>query len=148
VVVYGDVLTDLDLSTVLAEHERDEAEATLVVHEVEDASQAGIVAFDGARRVTGFVEKPARGRAVSRWGNAGVYVCGPSVLERAAARPETPLDFGHDLFPGMLAAGAVLRAWPTTARVIDFGSPAGLARAEDAVRAGLTAAPAAGRPGC
>jgi NDP-sugar pyrophosphorylase family protein len=70
------------------------------------------------------------------------------VLERAAARPETPLDFGHDLFPGMLAAGAVLRAWPTTARVIDFGSPAGLARAEDAVRAGLTAAPAAGRPGC
>lgn len=142
VVVYGDVLTDLDLSAVVAEHQRDEAEATLVVHEVDDVSQAGIVAFDDTRRITRFVEKPPRDQATSRWGNSGVYVCSSHILDRVAARPEIPLDFGTDLFPAMLLAGARLRAWPTSAAVIDFGSPGGMERAEAAVQAGN------GRPTC
>jgi NDP-sugar pyrophosphorylase family protein len=136
VVVYGDVLTGLDLGDVVAEHEGDDAEATLVVHEVDDPSQAGIVAFDDGRRITGFVEKPPRGRAASRWGNSGVYVCSGRLLDHVVARSDVPLDFGSDVFPARLSAGALLRARPTLALVIDFGSPAGLERAEAAVRAG------------
>jgi NDP-sugar pyrophosphorylase family protein len=150
-VVYGDVLTDLELSAVIAEHQRDEAEATLAVHEVDDVSQAGIVAFDDARRITGFVEKPRRDQAASRWGNSGVYVCSSHILDRVAARPEIPLDFGKDLFPAMLLAGARLRAWPTAAAVIDFGSPGGMERAEAAVQAGRfgpLATAGNGRPTC
>jgi len=146
VVVYGDVLTDLDLSAVVAEHRRDDAEATLAVHEVDDVSEAGIVAFDDVRRITGFVEKPPRHQAASRWGNSGVYVCSSRMLDRVAARPEIPLDFGKDLFPAMLLAGAVLRAWPTSAAVIDFGSPRGMERAEASVEAGRLAPSAAAAP--
>jgi NDP-sugar pyrophosphorylase family protein len=103
----------------------------------------GIVAFDTSHRITQFVEKPHPDRAVSRWGNSGVYVCSRHVLDWAAERPEVPLDFGKDLFPAMLAAGALLRARPTSGVVIDFGSPSGLDRAEAAVRAGLLPAPRA-----
>jgi mannose-1-phosphate guanylyltransferase/phosphomannomutase len=121
VVLYGDVLTDLDLRPVQEAHAASRAAATIVVSRVDDPTQAGIVAFDGDSRISRLVEKPAASDVFSDWGNAGIYLCGPAVLRYVSA--DGPQDFARDLFPAMLRDGCHLLASPTTALVIDFGSP-------------------------
>ena len=90
------------------------------------------------------VEKPAAHEAFSDLGNAGVYVCEPSVYDALPDPVPVPYDFAGELFPAMIARGHVLRAWRTDATVIDIGSFAGLRAAEDAVAAGIVA----GEPLC
>jgi len=132
------VLTDLPLPEVVGAHRAAGADATIVLTHVEDPTRAGVVSFDAWRRVTRFAEKPGAGDVFSSWANAGVYVCGPAVLEHVA--PDGPQDFGRDLFPAMLASGRHLLAYPTEATVIDFGAPERLVEAEAWVRAGREAA--------
>ena len=140
VVLYGDVLTDLALRDVVERHLASGADATLVLTQVEDPTRAGIVAFDADGWVSRIVEKPAAADVFSDWANAGVYVCGPSVLDYVAEGE--PQDFARDLFPAMLRDGRRLLAFPTRARVIDYGAPERLAMATRAVLAG--ALPSAG----
>jgi NDP-sugar pyrophosphorylase family protein len=132
-VVYGDVLTTLDLRSVMEAHRGSGADATVVVATGDDPTRCGVVEFDRDGWISRFVEKPPAGQVFSPWINAGVYVCGPGVL---AALPEpcpVPYDFGKDLFPRLLSRGARLLAFPARDRVIDFGSPERLADAEQAV---------------
>ena len=120
VVLYGDVLTDVDLRPVRRAHLASSADATIVLSRVDDPTRAGIVAFDADSRITRFVEKPSASEVFSDWANAGIYVCGPAVLRYV--RPHGPQDFARDLFPAMLRDGCHLLASPTEAMVIDFGS--------------------------
>ncbi len=121
VVLYGDVLTDLDLEPVLDAHRAAGADATIVVTQVDDPTRAGVVGFDRAHRITRLVEKPGPDQVFSTWANAGIYVCGPRVLDYVT--PHGPQDFAGELFPAMLEDGRHLLAYPTDALVIDFGSP-------------------------
>jgi mannose-1-phosphate guanylyltransferase len=82
VVVNGDVLTDLDLSGLLAFHRERRAEGTIALHPVLDPSAFGVVPTDSDGRVTAFVEKPPRDEAPTDQINAGTYILEPSVLER------------------------------------------------------------------
>ncbi len=132
VVLYGDVLTDLELGPVMEAHKAAGADATLVLTKVDDPTRAGLVAFDGTRRITRIVEKPTGDVTFSKWANAGIYVCGLAVLDYVAASDAQ--DFGHDLFPAMLRDGRRLLAAPTGAQVIDFGSPERLELARSSVR--------------
>ncbi len=120
VVLYGDVLTDLDLAPVLQAHHAAAADATVVLTRVDDPTRAGIVAFDETLRITRFVEKPRADAVFSPWANAGIYVCGPAVLRYLS--PAGAQDFAHDLFPAMLRGGCHLLASPTEEMVLDFGS--------------------------
>ena len=121
VVLYGDVFTDLDFGPVRRAHTASGADATLVLTRVEDPTRAGIVAFDRDHRIARLVEKPAADAVFSDWANAGIYYCGPAVLQYVAAHGAQ--DFARDLFPAMLRDGRHLLASPTSALVIDFGSP-------------------------
>ena len=127
VVVYGDVLTGLDLAAMRDAHRAARADATLALARVEDPTRAGVVAFDANSRITRFVEKPAAHEVFSDWANAGIYLCGPAVLDFVSA--DGAQDFGRDLFPAMLRDGRRLLAWPTEETVIDFGSPERLEQA-------------------
>lgn len=138
VVLYGDVLTDLDLGPVRRAHAASGADATIVLTRVDDPTRAGIVAFDGGHRITRFVEKPAANEVFSDWANAGIYCCGPKVLHYISA-PErfAPQDFARDLFPAMLRDGCHLLASPTEALVLDFGSPERLEQARTSMGQGV-----------
>ena len=133
-VLYGDVLTNLDLSTVLDAHDAARPDATVVLTKADDPTRAGIVAFSEECRITRFVEKPAPSEVFSPWSNAGIYVCGPKVLEYVPA--EGPSDFARDVFPAMLRGGCHLLAAPTDALVIDFGSIDRLELAAEAMQKG------------
>jgi mannose-1-phosphate guanylyltransferase len=121
VVFNGDVLTDLDLSAVLAFHRSRSAEATIVLTPVEDPSAYGVVPTGDDGRVLGFVEKPSPEEATTNLINAGVYVFEPSILERVPSGRVWSAE--RQLFPGLVAEGAPLFALGTDAYWMDIGTP-------------------------
>jgi len=100
-VISGDALTDIDLDRVMDFHDKKKGIATLVLTEVEDTSQFGVVILDKDLKITGFQEKPLTGEAKSKLANSGIYVFEPEVFDYL---PEGKFyDFGKNLFPRLLA---------------------------------------------
>ena len=69
-VLNGDILTDIDLSSVVAFHEERAARVTLTLVPVDDPSSYGVIVTDEQGQVSAFIEKP-QGEAPSNMINAG-----------------------------------------------------------------------------
>ncbi|MGQ0433564.1 MAG: sugar phosphate nucleotidyltransferase [Microthrixaceae bacterium] len=119
-VVNGDVLTDLDVSALIAAHERAGAEGTIALHRVDDPSAFGVVPTDASGRVTAFIEKPSPGEAPTNLINAGTYVLERSVLDRI--EPDRPVNVERVTFPAMVADDS-LYAFDGNTYWIDAGTP-------------------------
>jgi mannose-1-phosphate guanylyltransferase len=119
-VVNGDVLTDLDVTKLLAFHRSHGGEATIALHPVEDPSHFGVVPTTPEGRVLAFVEKPPRGEAPTNQINAGTYVFEPRALDRIASTGRVSVE--RDTFPKMAAAN-VLFAMSDDAYWLDTGTP-------------------------
>lgn len=122
-VLYGDVLVDEPLGPLVAAHHSSGGIATLAVHGAHDVEGKGVVTFDRTGRVTAFLEKAATA-AGTAWINSGIYVIDPDLV--SALPTNTPLDFGHHVFPEALRRGQPIYAYRLAAPVIDVGTPAGL----------------------
>jgi mannose-1-phosphate guanylyltransferase len=115
----GDVLTDIDLTAQIAQHERTGALATIALVPVEDPSAYGLVrtAADGA--VEAFVEKPSPDQIDTNRINAGAYV-----LEREALADLTegePASIERDVFPELVGRG--LYGYLAEGYWLDIGTP-------------------------
>lgn len=134
VVVNGDVLTEIDLTSQLAFHRSCGAEATIALTQVEDPSAFGVVPTDADQRVIDFVEKPPREQAPTDWINAGAYVLAPRVLARIPVGERVSIE--RATFPLIVAAGGLF-AVHSPAYWIDAGIPATYLQANlDALAAG------------
>ncbi len=113
VVLSGDHVYRMDYREMLAEHIERGAEATMAVFPVPaaEAARFGVVETGADGRVTGFREKP---RDLDPGGpevlaNMGVYVFDTETLvaavSRDARRESSSHDFGHDVFPALVAEG-------------------------------------------
>jgi mannose-1-phosphate guanylyltransferase len=132
VVVNGDVLTDLDLTELVARHEAAGAEGTIALHRVEDPSAFGVVPTGADGRVSAFVEKPTREEAPTDLINAGTYVLEPSVLARIEA--DRPVNVERVTFPAMVADATLYAYGPDAwgqgrCYWLDAGTPASYLRA-------------------
>jgi NDP-sugar pyrophosphorylase family protein len=126
-VLYGDVLTNLDLTAMLACHRRHGGVGTVALYHVPDPQRCGLVELDPAGRLRSFVEKPAR--PSGNLANAGIYILEPEVLD--VLPPRRPCDFGQDFFPHLLRSGMALYGYLLAPEeyLIDIGTPENLARA-------------------
>jgi len=115
----GDVLTDLDVSGQIEQHERTGATATLALTPVEDPSAYGLVRIAGDCAVTEFVEKPAPDQIDTRNISAGVYVLERSVLDML--EPGEPASIERDVFPRLVGDG--LYGCVTRGYWLDIGTP-------------------------
>src|SRR5262249_10603678 len=82
IVCNGDVLTSRDLDAMVQFQDRQGAEVTISLTQVDAPSAFGVVPTDDDGGVIAFVEKPAPGKAPSNWINAGTYVLEPAFLRR------------------------------------------------------------------
>lgn len=121
VVIGCDDITDIDLEAALEFHRGRRAEATIVVAEVPDVSQYGAVVIGEDGLIRQFQEKPAKGTERSKLANTGVYIFEPQLLRRIPER--TFYDFGKQVFPEMLSAGARFFAMAQEAYWCDIGTP-------------------------
>ncbi len=116
-VMNGDVLTDLNYSTLMADHISSGAAATISTHHRDVSISLGVLHFDDtvdAERVTDYSEKPTLKYEVSM----GVYCFAPRALEHIP-RGER-LDF-PDLVLKLIAAGETVRGWRSTDFWLDIG---------------------------
>ena len=127
IVLNGDVLTDIDIGSLWARHHEAGAMATIALTRVEDPSRFGVVPTDAEGAVLGFIEKPNRDEAPTRWINAGIYVLEPEVLQRIAGGRRVSIE--REVFPSIVAERG-LWAVHCDAYWIDIGTPATYVQAQ------------------
>lgn len=88
-VINGDTLLDLDLAAFRARHAALDAQQTIAVAQVEDASRFGAVRVAADGRITGFSEKGVGGAGLV---NAGAYLLDAIALESIVTAEEPSLE--------------------------------------------------------
>lgn len=119
IVISGDALTDFDLSAAVRFHREKGAAATLLVKEVDDPREYGLIDYNESGRVTGFLEKPGWPQATTDKANTGIYILSPLVLDFIPGHQE--FDFSKDLFPSMMEQGLPLFAYEAEGYWCDIG---------------------------
>jgi mannose-1-phosphate guanylyltransferase len=115
----GDVLTDIDLTAQLAQHEATGARATLALVPVEDPSAYGLVRRNADTSVSEFLEKPSPDQIDTKLVNAGAYVLHRDVL---AGVPENQhVSIERELFPALVGDG--LYGYESSGYWLDIGTP-------------------------
>jgi mannose-1-phosphate guanylyltransferase len=116
----GDVLTDIDLTAQLRQHEETGARATLALIGVEDPSAYGLVRRLADRSVSEFLEKPNADEIDTNLVNAGAYVLDRSVLDDMAPAG-TRISIERDVFPRLVGHG--LYGYAASGYWLDIGTP-------------------------
>jgi mannose-1-phosphate guanylyltransferase len=137
-VVNGDVLTDLDLSALVAFHEARDGSATIHLTPVDDPSRFGVVSTHDDGRVVAFIEKPAPGTAPTNLVNAGTYVLEPEVLD--AIDPGRRVSIEREVFPALVGSGRLF-AMGTDDYWLDIGTPEAYLQAHEDLLGGRRAGP-------
>lgn len=116
----GDVLTDIDLSAQLRQHEESGAQGTLALVPVADPSAYGLVRLHDDRSVREFVEKPAADQIDTNLISAGAYVLERSVVDLIA--PDRSVSIEREIWPQLVGRGLYGFA-AEAAYWLDIGTP-------------------------
>jgi NDP-mannose synthase len=123
-VMNGDLLTNLDLHSLVQFHRDQRAALTIATHSRQVKVDLGVLEFDQNCLVTGYVEKPVTTYHVSM----GIYVYEPSMLRYI--EPGCYLDF-PELVLRLLARGERVCAYNSDCLWLDIGRPDDYARAQE-----------------
>jgi NDP-sugar pyrophosphorylase family protein len=115
----GDILTDLDLTAMLAFHRDRGAAVTIALHHVEDARAFGLVATEADGRVLEFREKPEA--AIEGDINAGTYLVDPEALGGWASGETISIE--RQIFPAVIESGRPVFGFGSQAYWLDLGTP-------------------------
>ena len=117
-VLNGDVLTDIDLTAELDQHERTGAVATLALTAVEDTASYGVVPTGPDGRVEAFIEKSDEAAPTNRI-NAGAYVLDRDVVDLIPGG--RAVSFEREIFPELIGGG--LYGYLDEGYWLDIGTP-------------------------
>jgi len=117
----GDVLTDIDLTAQLAQHQETGARATLALIPVRDPSAYGLVRRRDDMSVEEFLEKPGPDAMIdTNLVNAGAYILERNVLHDMAPKGSV-ISIERDLFPKLVDHG--LYGYRAKGYWLDIGTP-------------------------
>ena len=121
ILIFGDVMFDMDLECMVRFHERHNALATLAVHPNAHPYDSDLVMMNNEGQVTGFDAKTNdRTYWYRNLVNAGIYVLSAQLLT-AISKPQK-LDFEKDLIFPVITTGKVY-GYQTTEYIKDAGTP-------------------------
>ena len=120
IVISGDALTDIDLGGLLQAHRNKGALATIALKDVEEVEHFGVVITDEKGKIQKFQEKPRPEEALSHHANTGIYVFEPELFKHIPVRQF--YDFGKQVFPHLVKAGAPFYGVPVKDYWCDVGS--------------------------
>lgn len=124
VVCNGDIVTNVDLTAMIARHRETGATLSMSLARVPDPWTYGVAEVDDDLRIRSFVEKPAQGREPSNLVNAGTWLWEPEMLDRIPDDDTAVRDGFSErvLFPGVIADGLRVQGFEEELWV-DVGSP-------------------------
>lgn len=127
-VLYGDVLVNMDLHRLIQFHQTQKADATLVLHPNDHPYDSDLVELNQQKRITAFHPKPhPEDEYFRNLVNAGLYVLSPKILNTLPSG--IARDFGRDIFPSIVSTH-YLAGYNTTEYLKDMGTPARLKKVE------------------
>jgi mannose-1-phosphate guanylyltransferase len=115
----GDVLTDIDLTAQIAQHERTGAKATLALVPVGDPTAYGLVSLQSDHSVRDFVEKPSPDAIETNLISAGAYVLEREVLDLVPEDRNVSIE--REVWPRLIGHG--LYGFPSESYWLDIGTP-------------------------
>jgi mannose-1-phosphate guanylyltransferase len=115
----GDILTDIDVGALVAQHEGTGARATLALVPVDDPRAYGLVEIGEDNSVAEFIEKPSADRVSTNLISAGAYVLERDVLE--LVEPGRNVSIERDVWPVLVGKG--LYGYPSQSYWLDIGTP-------------------------
>jgi mannose-1-phosphate guanylyltransferase len=115
----GDVLTDLDLTAQIAQHDATGAQGTLALVGVDDPTAYGLVRLEADNAVREFVEKPRPEEVDTNLISAGAYVLERTVVDRIDAGRAVSIE--REVWPALVGNG--LYGFPCEAFWSDIGTP-------------------------
>jgi len=118
-VLNGDILTDLDLTALVAFHRERGSVATIAVAPVDDARPYGLVEVDDAGRVAAFREKPAD--PIPGTVNMGTYVLEPVALRGVSTTRSVSIE--TEVFPALVESRVPVYGHASDAYWKDLGTP-------------------------
>lgn len=101
--VNGDVLTDADLSQLIATHFEKSGEATILSVQVKDPSRYGVMKIGENSEVMDFYEKPSADQDYGNNINAGIYAMNASFLRHIQSGQRVSLE--KEIFPELIQEG-------------------------------------------
>ena len=137
-VLYGDVLVDMDLNRLYDYHRTKGATAALVVHPNDHPYDSDLLEMDADGRVTSFHSKPhPEGVFYRNVVNAATYIFSPGIFK--FLEKDVKADFGKDIFPKIISETPVY-AYNTSEYLKDMGTPGRLQKVEADLKSGKVAA--------
>ncbi|MEL6440218.1 MAG: NDP-sugar synthase [Cyanobacteria bacterium J06621_8] len=121
VVLCGDALIDLDLTSAVKQHQANDAIATVITKKVprSDVPSYGVVVTDESGRIKSFQEKPSVEEALSTDINTGIYIFEPEIFDYIP--PNQEYDIGGELFPKLVEKQAPFYAVSMDFEWVDIG---------------------------
>jgi len=118
-VLNGDILTDLDITSLIEFHKEKNATGTIALTPVDDPTAYGLVRIGSEGDVLGFLEKPSWDQIDTNLINAGTYVLKSEVFDLI---PEgTEYSFERGVFPRLVGKG--LFGFRSDSYWMDIGTP-------------------------
>ena len=99
-IISGDAVTDFDLKAAVDFHKSKSAIATMLLYEVDNPCQFGIVESASDGHIRRFTEKPSPSETFTNTINTGVYVLEPDVIGYIPY--DTACDFSRNVFPRLM----------------------------------------------
>jgi mannose-1-phosphate guanylyltransferase len=115
----GDVLTDIDLTAQIAQHDATGAVGTLALVPVADPTAYGLVRLHEDQSVKEFVEKPSADQIDTKLISAGAYVLERAVLDLIEADRNVSIE--REVWPQLVGEG--LYGYAAEAYWLDIGTP-------------------------
>jgi len=120
IVFNSDILSDIDIQSMVDYHKSRHALATLAVTEVQDPSAYGVVEYDKDGYAVSFIEKPKLGRISSNFINAGIYIFEPKILKEIPMNCVVSVE--RETFPRLLAKKYRIAVYKDASYWIDIGT--------------------------
>ncbi len=118
-VIYGDVLADINLRDFIETHLSHEGTGTVAITSSSKPHEFGVVRLHG-NKIVSFSEKPQRKSRVSHFINAGIYAFNPEIFKLIPKQGQSMLE--TDVFP-KLAKDDQLYGHPFSGQWFDVGTP-------------------------
>jgi len=117
--IWGDILSDIDLTDFMHFHKNNEGLATIALTTVPDVTKYGVASLKGSQ-IIGFAEKPKKEDAPSNLINSGMAIVEPEVIDKYIPKKGKAM-VEHDVYP-KLAKDGKLYGYPFQGTWLDTGN--------------------------
>jgi D,D-heptose 1,7-bisphosphate phosphatase len=120
-VFYGDTVMDFDMDKMRNFHRLHHADATLFLHPNDHPYDSDLVEINSDLQISAFYPQPRENACYRNLVNAALYILSPLMLTYIETGVKN--DFGKNIFPKALQAGANLFGYVSSEYIKDMGTP-------------------------